>query len=139
MSNNAGWLLLGLTPLASAVALVACTASGSANVRGSMVAKLTIEQTASKQITDRLGGGTYVVTCPHDLAAKTGASMACVTTFPDGEKFTGTATVTSASGGTAHLKYIPSSRPVEPPQRLYRTRHAAALPALPRCALPHAQ
>jgi hypothetical protein len=113
MPNNAGRLFLGLTSLASAAALVACTASGSADVRGSKVAKSTIEQTASKQITDRLGGGTYKVTCPHDLAAKKGASMTCGTTFPDGEKFSGTATVTSVSGGKAHWAYRSSSTPVK--------------------------
>jgi outer membrane lipoprotein-sorting protein len=78
-----------------------------------MVAKSTIEQTASKQITDRLGGGTYTVTCPHDLAAKRGASMTCVTNSPDGEKFSGTATVTSVSEGTALWAYRPSSKPVK--------------------------
>jgi hypothetical protein len=112
MSDNAGRLLLGLASLASAAALVACTASGSADVRGSKVAKSTIEQTASKQITDRLRGGTYKVTCPHDLAATRGASMTCVTTFPDGERFSGTAKVTSVSEGKAHWEYSPSSKPV---------------------------
>ena len=109
MINNAGRLLVALTSLASAAALVACTASGNTDVRDSRVAKSIIEQTASKQITDRLGGGTYKVTCPHDLAAKTGASMKCVTTVPDGEKFIGTAKITSLSGGKAHWAYQPST------------------------------
>ena len=111
-TNHAARLVMGLTSLAGAAALVACTASGSGDVRGSTVAKSIIEQTASKQISDRLGGD-YKVTCPHDLAAKTGASMTCVTTSPDGEKFGGTATVTSVSEGTAHWKYRPSAEPVK--------------------------
>jgi hypothetical protein len=98
-------LLLGLTSLAGAAALAGCTASGSSGVTGSTVAKSTIEQVASKQITDRLGGGHYTVTCPHDLAAKVGASVTCVTTFPDGEKFSGSAKVTSVGGGKAHWEY----------------------------------
>lgn len=105
MSNNAGRIFVGLASLASVAALVACTASGSANVRGSTVAKSIIEQTASKQISDRFGGGSYKVTCPHDLVAKAGASMTCLTTFPDGERFTGTAKVTSVSAGKAQWTY----------------------------------
>lgn len=105
MSNGAARRLVGLTSLAGTAALVACSASGSADVRSSKVAESSIEQTASKQITDRFGGGPYKVTCPHDLAAKVGASMTCVTTFPDGEKFVGTAKVTSVSGGKAHWAY----------------------------------
>jgi Domain of unknown function (DUF4333) len=107
-----GRLVLGLTSLAGAASLVACTASGSAEVSGSTVAKSTIEQTASKQISDRFGGGTYQVTCSHDLAAKAGASMTCVTSFPDGEKFSGIATVTSVRSGKANWAYKPSTKPV---------------------------
>lgn len=109
MPEKAGRLFLGLTSLASAAMLVACTASGSTDVHGSTIPKSTIEQTASKQITDRLGGGTYTVSCPHDLAAEKGASMTCVTTFPDGEKFVGTAKVTSVSNGKATWKYDASA------------------------------
>ncbi|MBN9620113.1 MAG: hypothetical protein J0H43_10355, partial [Actinobacteria bacterium] len=64
-----------------------------------------IEQVASKQITDRLGGGRYTVACPHDLPARQRASMTCVTTFPDGEKFAGIAEVTSVGDGQAHWSY----------------------------------
>lgn len=112
MANSAGRLVLGLTSLTGAAALAACTASGSAAVRAAMVGKSIIEQSASKQIAASFGGGNYKVTCPHDLAAKSGASMTCVTTFPDGEKFSGTATVTAVTDGTAHWKYSPSSTPV---------------------------
>jgi hypothetical protein len=111
MNGTASRIVLGLTTLVGAVALAACTASGSADVHGSTVARSTIEQTASQQISARLGGGKYTVTCPHDLAAKPGAAMTCVTTFPDGEKFNGIATVTSVSGGSARWKYTPSATP----------------------------
>jgi hypothetical protein len=113
MSSTAGRLFVGLTSLASAAVLVGCTASGSADIRGSKVAKSIVEQAASKQVTDLLGGGKYKVACPQDLAAKSGASMACVTTFPDGEKFSGTATITSISGSKAHWKYSLSAKPVK--------------------------
>ena len=109
MSNTAGRLLLGLTSLAGVAALSACSASGSATVTGSAIAKSAIEHVASKQIGDRFGDGRYKVTCPHDLVAKTGASMKCVTTFPDGERFTGTAKVTSLKSGKAQWKYNASS------------------------------
>jgi hypothetical protein len=109
MSNTAGRLLLGLTSLASAATLGACTASGSSAITGSSIAKSTIEQVASKQISDRFGDGKYTVTCPHDLAAKTGASMKCLTTFPGGEKFTGTAKVTSVKSGKTQWTYNASS------------------------------
>ncbi|MDT4906325.1 MAG: hypothetical protein QOH52_4341, partial [Pseudonocardiales bacterium] len=85
MSNTAGRLLVRLTSLAGAAVLSACTASGSSAITGSSIAKSTIEQVASKQISDTFGTGKYTVTCPHDLHAKAGASMQCVTAFPDGE------------------------------------------------------
>ena len=105
MSTLAGQLFVGLASLGSVATLVACTASGTAPVRASTIAQSTIEQTAAKQIGERLGGGTYTVACPHDLPARAGASMVCVTTFPDGEKFNGTARVTSVSDGKASWTY----------------------------------
>ena len=112
MACGLSWILLSVTSLAGA-GLVACTASGATDVHGSTITRSTIEQTASKQITDRLGGGVYKVTCPHDLAARKGASMDCVTTFPDGEKFSGTAAVTAVSQGKAHWTYSPTSKPAK--------------------------
>lgn len=105
MSIVARPLFGGVTALGAFVVLVGCTASGSAPVQASTIAKSTIEQTAAKQISDRLGGGKYTVTCPHDLPAKAGASMVCVTTFPDGEKFNGNAKVTSVGNGKASWTY----------------------------------
>jgi hypothetical protein len=111
MREGIGRLIVGVVSLGAAATLVGCTASGSTAVHGTTVSRSVIEQSASKQIADRFGAGRYTVTCPHDLAAKTGATMTCVTRFPDGEKFSGTARVTSVGNGTAHWKYTPSTEP----------------------------
>jgi hypothetical protein len=115
MSTSAGRMLLALTSLVAAAGLVSCTASATTTVSSSSISKATIEQGASKQISDRFGGGSYKVTCPHDLAAEKGASMTCIVTFPDGEKFTGTAKVTSVSGGKAHWTYTASAEATNTP------------------------
>jgi hypothetical protein len=84
---------------AAGVLLGGCHVTGgvptSANARDA-VHKNVIEQVTAQQIRDQLGGGPVVITCPHDLALKIGASEECQLA-QDGKHFPLTVTITKTT------------------------------------------
>jgi hypothetical protein len=94
------WLSCRATLLAAVgVVLSGCNTTGgaptTANTRDA-VHKNVIEQVTAQQVRDQLGGGPVVITCPHDLALKIGASEECQLA-QDGKRFPLTVTITKTT------------------------------------------
>jgi hypothetical protein len=49
-----------------------------AHTAAGAVPKSALEQITAQQVRDKVGGGNIVVTCPHDLTIKLGATEDCV-------------------------------------------------------------
>jgi hypothetical protein len=81
------------------VVLSGCHFTGGAPTAGNArdaVHKNVIEQVTAQQVRDQLGGGPVVITCPHDLALKIGASEECQLA-QDGKRFPLTVTITKTT------------------------------------------
>jgi len=60
------------------------------------VPKDALERITAPHVRDKIGGGYLVITCPHDLMIKLGASEQCVMA-QDGKRFALTLTITTVT------------------------------------------
>jgi hypothetical protein len=88
--NSAAGLLVALAT--SALLLSGChvtvgnPVTPSSTPASGAVPKNALEQITAQQVRDKIGGGNIVITCPHDLAIKLGASEDC-TMAQDSKQF----------------------------------------------------